>query len=392
MEGLAAYLVTVSVFSCLWNPENGFFELDILFRVMYLYDTDACGAQVHIMHIDELVLSNETYGLAVLPIKHRSPLMSVISQLPEKTKNYLIMSVCLHTFWLATALILRVFINVEDLEVFVIVLRIVYFTSLFVIFFDICLGVVYIAHIQQSLTKGMILSEPTFSHTNYVICPGLAAYLVTVSVFSCLWNPENGFFELDILFRVMYLYDTDACGAQVHIMHIDELVLGNETYGLAVLPIKHRSPLMSFGGWVPMIASAAWMRGIIVLIVNIFNCKVIRFIIGKIKKKKVKRRLADKTNIPFPDSRNSQFTDAAILEYIGSGSVLRRIKKKAPYDEQLQPFIINDDTTWIALMFAYLSCRGVVQWIVNFWIVQDTYFKGLEVYRYLSPTRRGVKK
>ncbi|XP_073955310.1 uncharacterized protein [Choristoneura fumiferana] len=92
--------------------------------------------------------------------------------------------------------------------------------------------------------------------------------------------------------------------------------------------------------------------------------------------------------------RDASFTttESAILEYIGSGSVLRRIKKKAPYDEQLQPFIINDDTTWIALMFAYLSCRGVVQWIVNFWIVQDTYFKGLEVYRYLSPTRRGVKK
>ncbi|XP_073955309.1 uncharacterized protein [Choristoneura fumiferana] len=243
LQCLAAYLVTVSVFSCLWNPENGFFELDILFRVMYLYDTDACGAQVHIMHIDELVLSNETYGLAVLPIKHRSPLMSVISQLPEKTKNYLIMSVCLHTFWLATALILRVFINVEDLEVFVIVLRIVYFTSLFVIFFDICLGVVYIAHIQQSLTKGMILRYSG-------------------------WGKVRG------------------------INNIDE-----------------------FGGWVPMIASAAWMRGIIVLIVNIFNCKVIRFIIGKIKKKKVKRRLADKTNIPFPDSRNSQFTDGNSLYF-----------------------------------------------------------------------------
>lgn len=64
-----------------------------------------------------------------------------------------------------------------------------------------------------------------------------------------------------------------------------------------------------------MIASAAWMRGIIFLIVNIINCKVIRFIIGKIKKKEVKRRLSDTINIPFPDSKSTQFTDRTSLYF-----------------------------------------------------------------------------
>lgn len=39
------------------------------------------------------------------------------------------------------------------------------------------------------------------------------------------------------------------------------------------------------------------------------------------------------------------------------------------------------DTSWISVLMAYISVRGVVQWIFNFWIVKDNYFEGLAFYR-----------
>ncbi|KAJ0183518.1 hypothetical protein K1T71_001494 [Dendrolimus kikuchii] len=38
------------------------------------------------------------------------------------------------------------------------------------------------------------------------------------------------------------------------------------------------------------------------------------------------------------------------------------------------------DTSWISVLFAYISFRGIVQLIINFWIVKDNYFNGVETY------------
>lgn len=44
--------------------------------------------------------------------------------------------------------------------------------------------------------------------------------------------------------------------------------------------------------------------------------------------------------------------------------------------------MLNDeDTSWIAVLLAYFSVRGLIQWVINFWLVKDNYFNGLERYR-----------
>ena len=67
----------------------------------------------------------------------------------------------------------------------------------------------------------------------------------------------------------------------------------------------------------------------------------------------------------------------AITQYINAGkNNIKRMSKPFPYNSEDQ-----DDTSWIALLFAYGSCRGIVQWFINFWLVKDNYYAGLSNYR-----------
>lgn len=77
-------------------------------------------------------------------------------------------------------------------------------------------------------------------------------------------------------------------------------------------------------------------------------------------------------NVPL-----TSFITAAILRYLASKGHLRAMNKKP-----ITPGKVNiEDTSWIAVLMAYVSVRGIVQWVVNFWIVKDNYFEGLERYR-----------
>ncbi|CAG4931015.1 unnamed protein product [Colias eurytheme] len=79
-------------------------------------------------------------------------------------------------------------------------------------------------------------------------------------------------------------------------------------------------------------------------------------------------------------------TEIAILDYMNRGGrSLRWIIKVYPWHtvEELQHATL-EDTSWIPLLFAFTSCRGIVQWIINFWLVKDNYFAGLGFYRQLQ--------
>ncbi|KAL0830838.1 hypothetical protein ABMA28_002951 [Loxostege sticticalis] len=79
-------------------------------------------------------------------------------------------------------------------------------------------------------------------------------------------------------------------------------------------------------------------------------------------------------------------TEAQILKHINSNSdCIRAVNKTLHQSVQSVPPTpsadLDEDTTWIALLLAYISCRAVVQWFINFWIIKDTYFEGLAYYR-----------
>lgn len=78
-----------------------------------------------------------------------------------------------------------------------------------------------------------------------------------------------------------------------------------------------------------------------------------------------------------------------IIKYIDDyGGKVGSINK-TNVDKPFASFFLPDvetgvDTSWISLLFAYASCRGIVQWVINYWIVVDNYYQGLAINRKLS--------
>ncbi|KAL4709652.1 hypothetical protein ACJJTC_007383 [Scirpophaga incertulas] len=81
-------------------------------------------------------------------------------------------------------------------------------------------------------------------------------------------------------------------------------------------------------------------------------------------------------------------TEVEIMKYIdaGKGNVktMSHTNKLFIIDEVTKE---EDNTSWIALLMAYLACRAVVQWVINLWIVKDNFFEGMERYRQLQKSK-----
>ncbi|VVC98109.1 unnamed protein product [Leptidea sinapis] len=78
----------------------------------------------------------------------------------------------------------------------------------------------------------------------------------------------------------------------------------------------------------------------------------------------------------------------AIISYINnSGMNIQWMLREYPLNS-LDDDTVPTDTSWISLLFAYWSCRGVVQWFINFWMVKDNYCAGLTAYRQLQKDAR----
>jgi hypothetical protein len=80
------------------------------------------------------------------------------------------------------------------------------------------------------------------------------------------------------------------------------------------------------------------------------------------------------------------FLSGKILEYINNAKDVQTFNQ---YKSRIMPSNGSQgedeqDTSWIALFMSYISCRAIVLWIINFWIVKDNYLEGLQFYRKLS--------
>lgn len=80
--------------------------------------------------------------------------------------------------------------------------------------------------------------------------------------------------------------------------------------------------------------------------------------------------------------------EASILDYLSGDGKLNYIYLRPMRDRTQQA----GNTSWISVFFAYCSFRGVVQVIINFWLVKDNYTEGVEAYRRLEFTRLSKRK
>lgn len=159
--------------------------------------------------------------------------------------RYVQLSAYIHLLWMLTAILLRISFIIRW-RIQKILIAVTFYSSVFVIIFDVSMAIVYIAHIQQSLTKGMILRYSG-------------------------WSVE--------------------------------------------VTIKRYN---DFGGWLAIAASACWLRGGVILAINIYCCRILRLIRRKIKKHEVKERLLVGDNGPIPEPKYTEPNDDKVL-YFRSG-------------------------------------------------------------------------
>ncbi|XP_072932381.1 uncharacterized protein [Epargyreus clarus] len=242
---------------CLWSPEHATHDYDKLARIMYLFDSQACGYNLRASRtISNLQLSDYTGGLDVLPIKWVPAEVTVSTRLTAKTRRYIELSIIFHVIWLLVAIGFKLMRDISSERFLKIGLGAFFYTSIFMVIFDLSMAIVYIAHIQQSLTKGMILRYSGWS------------------VEMKLKNPDG------------------------------------------------------FGGWLPMAASICWMRGVVFLAINIYCCRSIRGIRGRIKRREVKRKLILEEKSPIPEAKYEEPWDDKVL-YFRTGEKKPFVRK--PY-------------------------------------------------------------
>ncbi|XP_063534780.1 uncharacterized protein LOC134744799 [Cydia strobilella] len=157
VQCIIVFVGVATVLHCVWKPDDGIYELEILSRIMYLYDTNACGKTRSLRQTQELSLSNETFGLNIIPIKNMHVSLNVVAKLSGQTRTYVKFSLGLHVIWFLSAILLHLLIGIKNMKVMKVILKIFRFITMSAVIFDVCMAIVYIADIQQSLTKAMII-------------------------------------------------------------------------------------------------------------------------------------------------------------------------------------------------------------------------------------------
>ncbi|XP_053604414.1 uncharacterized protein LOC128671714 [Plodia interpunctella] len=160
LQCLFVFAGSLSIIYCYWSPQRAYLEADKLARIMYLFDYESCGyALEKARTISNLWLPNNPPGYTnIMPIAQKLAEVTVSTRLSAKTRKYIELSLGVHVVWMATAILLRLItrasIKVKLLKCMLLIFLIV---NIFVVLFDISMAIVYVAHIQQSLSKGMIL-------------------------------------------------------------------------------------------------------------------------------------------------------------------------------------------------------------------------------------------
>ncbi|KOB67101.1 Ecdysteroid regulated protein, partial [Operophtera brumata] len=148
----------------------------------------------------------------------------------DRAPFYVSISMGVHVIWMNLAIALRGIVKSNrHPRLLKFILSIFFYSCVFVILFDLSMGIVYVAHIKQSLTKGMIIRY-------------------------------SGWGVL--------------------------LKLGDEE---------------DFAGWLPMIASACWLRGVFFFTMNVYCCSILKKFRNKIWKIEFRKRYTNKGNLPIPE-------------------------------------------------------------------------------------------
>ncbi|CAB3246700.1 unnamed protein product [Arctia plantaginis] len=203
---------------------------------------------------------------------------------------------------------------------------------------------------------------------------------ITVSwlVLGCKFAPEELELSQVTLLKFLYLYDPQSCG-RLYLYNITN-VSDDRVQGNIVWPLQN-SVAASFRSKIQiwLVLHLLWL---LFAIINMtqgerscsFYATLLPFTLIGLSLLVVDVVFAS----IFVTEAAHTGSEGAILKYMSQTGHLRAINERPLAPRRKKPI----DTSWMALLLAFMSLRGIVQWIVNFWIVQDNYVEGVKRYRY----------
>ncbi|XP_026744578.1 uncharacterized protein LOC113505905 [Trichoplusia ni] len=211
-----------------------------------------------------------------------------------------------------------------------------------------------------------------------ILLQSVLAVVISWLTLDCKFAPLTDELHEITLMKVLYLYDPEACG-RIHFYNLTSTVSFDRTYTSVVWPVtnlvasRFRTKIQL---WLAL--HLIWL---LFAIVNVtqgqrscsFYATLLPFTITGVTLLVCDVIYA----ILFLVDARYTSTESTILRYLSVKGRLRAMNKRP-----ITPGAHNiEDTSWIAVVLAYISMRGIVQWVVNFWIVKDNYYEGLERYR-----------
>ncbi|CAK1555091.1 unnamed protein product [Leptosia nina] len=204
---------------------------------------------------------------------------------------------------------------------------------------------------------------------------------------SCRLAPDSSELHEVTLMKLLYLYDPEACG-RIHFYNFTIRNKEDTLFSTVMWPISN--PIASKFRSAMRVWLCLHITWLVLSIVNVTHGKrpcgfyaiIVPFTLTGLA-----MLGADVVfTAMFIQDVAETDTEISILDYMNQGGKnLQWIIKVYPW-QMMQDLGHStlEDTTWIALLFAFASSRGIVQWIINFWLVKDNYFVGLTNYRKLQ--------
>ncbi|KAJ8723115.1 hypothetical protein PYW08_003027 [Mythimna loreyi] len=205
------------------------------------------------------------------------------------------------------------------------------------------------------------------------------ATVVSWLTLGCRLEPSATELHEVTLTKVLYLYDPEACG-RIYFYNLTTTIYLRRIYSSVVWPLRNHIA-STFRAKIQLWLSLHifWLT---FSIINVsqgerscsFYATLLPFTVTG-----ASLLIADVINaiLFLIDARNT-YSESAIFRHLASQGHMRAMNKKQIAPPGSGPV---DDTSWIAVLLAYISMRGIVQWIINFWIVKDNYYAGLEQFR-----------
>ncbi|CAH2084430.1 unnamed protein product [Euphydryas editha] len=213
-----------------------------------------------------------------------------------------------------------------------------------------------------------------------ILCQTIISVIISWWTLDCRFSPNSSELHEITLMKLLYLYDPEACG-RIHFYNVT-IVNNYDVHSTIIWPIKNKVA-SSFRSKIRLWLSVhvIWL---LLSVVNLthgrrpcgFYAVVLPFTGTGITSLMIDLIY---TGIFLNDIKVTS-TEIAILLYISEPGALKWINKPFPWKYLQQR---DEDTSWISLFFAYISCRGIVQWFINFWLIKDNYIDGLAAYRKL---------